>query len=446
MRSANWNELGELKVRMGLYTGEAELDPLGDEYAVSHTKNRASRIMSAAHGGQILLSQETANLVLRGLPEEITMKDLGEDGKLIRAMALWVLAINKKNLGQNVWAHKLGHECLDISVALGDRFMIAESYEALMDTESDPVRVRHFAEKHLALRRELGDLDGQMIAHFFIATNEFWSGNLTQARLMCEEGKKIASLIKNRWGLVEGNLILGYIFRADVEADQAINHFQQALAVVEDTGEQGRIVRQLNALGCAYATKGEWPQAERNLRQAIQMARSNHLAFWEVISHINLAEAACIFDQIEVALTAFKAAQEVDRIGEHTFLDGLITYGNGKAALLRGDLQAAETSFQKALNVTAEAGNRSVMKYSLQALAVCAIQAGQVEQAVRLRGLIESRDWLLWPMSMPWLIPFDLDTLLAPARSALGDEEYARLYTDGQAMTLENPDEFIQLI
>jgi predicted ATPase/class 3 adenylate cyclase len=77
MGSAAWNELGELKVRIGLHTGEAELDPAGDEYTVSHTKNRAARIMSAAHGGQILLSQETADLVLRRLPEAVSLKDLG---------------------------------------------------------------------------------------------------------------------------------------------------------------------------------------------------------------------------------------------------------------------------------------------------------------------------------------------------------------------------------
>jgi class 3 adenylate cyclase len=78
LSNAVWNELGELKVRMGLHTGEAELDPGGDEYTVSHTKNRVARIMSVAHGGQILLSQETANLLLRGLPEDVFLKDLGE--------------------------------------------------------------------------------------------------------------------------------------------------------------------------------------------------------------------------------------------------------------------------------------------------------------------------------------------------------------------------------
>ena len=78
LESAPWNELGALKVRMGIHTGEAELDPGGDEYAVSHTKNRVSRIMSAGHGGQILLSQECADLVMRSLPEGVALKDMGE--------------------------------------------------------------------------------------------------------------------------------------------------------------------------------------------------------------------------------------------------------------------------------------------------------------------------------------------------------------------------------
>jgi predicted ATPase/tetratricopeptide (TPR) repeat protein len=63
-------------VRMGLHTGPAE--PVGDDYAVSHTLNRAARVTAAGYGGQVLLSQETAELVRRALPEGVTLKDLGE--------------------------------------------------------------------------------------------------------------------------------------------------------------------------------------------------------------------------------------------------------------------------------------------------------------------------------------------------------------------------------
>ncbi len=78
LRDAHWEPTGPLKVRMGLYTGPAELDTRGDApYQVSHTLNRVARVLSAGYGGQILLSQEAADLVERNLPEGVLLKDLG---------------------------------------------------------------------------------------------------------------------------------------------------------------------------------------------------------------------------------------------------------------------------------------------------------------------------------------------------------------------------------
>jgi predicted ATPase/class 3 adenylate cyclase len=65
----------EMRVRMGLHSGEAVLG--GDSY-VGVDVHRAARIMSAAHGGQIVVSASTNELAGRGLPEGIQLRDLGE--------------------------------------------------------------------------------------------------------------------------------------------------------------------------------------------------------------------------------------------------------------------------------------------------------------------------------------------------------------------------------
>jgi predicted ATPase/class 3 adenylate cyclase len=64
-----------LRVRMGFHTGEAELRE-GDYYG--QTLNRTARIMSVAHGGQILLSGITSEIVRDHLPANISLFDLGE--------------------------------------------------------------------------------------------------------------------------------------------------------------------------------------------------------------------------------------------------------------------------------------------------------------------------------------------------------------------------------
>jgi len=64
-----------LKVRMGLHTGVAELRD-GDYFGRS--LNRAARIMSAAHGGQVLVSAATAELVRGHLPAGVTLREMGE--------------------------------------------------------------------------------------------------------------------------------------------------------------------------------------------------------------------------------------------------------------------------------------------------------------------------------------------------------------------------------
>ncbi len=65
----------QIRVRMGLHTGEAELRE-SDYYG--QALNRAARILSIGHGGQILLSSLTGELAREHLPAGVSLLDLGE--------------------------------------------------------------------------------------------------------------------------------------------------------------------------------------------------------------------------------------------------------------------------------------------------------------------------------------------------------------------------------
>ena len=71
----SWPQGVTLRVRMGLHTGEPSRVTEG---YVGLDVHRAARIMSAAHGGQVLLSQTTRDLLPEDGVEGVSLRDLGE--------------------------------------------------------------------------------------------------------------------------------------------------------------------------------------------------------------------------------------------------------------------------------------------------------------------------------------------------------------------------------
>lgn len=75
MYSEPWSQECHIKVRMALHTGVAEER---DNDYFGAPVNRVARLLSAGHGGQILLSQTTQALVAESLPDSAELVDMGQ--------------------------------------------------------------------------------------------------------------------------------------------------------------------------------------------------------------------------------------------------------------------------------------------------------------------------------------------------------------------------------
>ncbi|HRQ21904.1 MAG TPA: adenylate/guanylate cyclase domain-containing protein, partial [Anaerolineales bacterium] len=76
LTSEAWGE-AVIKVRMGIHTGEAELKE-DSQYNGYMTMSRTQRLMSAGHGGQVLVSLSSEELIRDDPPTDIELRDLGE--------------------------------------------------------------------------------------------------------------------------------------------------------------------------------------------------------------------------------------------------------------------------------------------------------------------------------------------------------------------------------
>jgi hypothetical protein len=75
IQSEDWGALAPVRVRVALHTGVAEARD--DDY-FGQPLNRVARLLSAANGGQVLLTLAAQELVADDLPEDVTLRDLGE--------------------------------------------------------------------------------------------------------------------------------------------------------------------------------------------------------------------------------------------------------------------------------------------------------------------------------------------------------------------------------
>ena len=79
LQNESWTP-APIKVRIGIHTGTAQLEDNsnGSSYSGYATLALTQRIMSAGHGGQILLSQSVFDLVQERLPNDVQLIDMGE--------------------------------------------------------------------------------------------------------------------------------------------------------------------------------------------------------------------------------------------------------------------------------------------------------------------------------------------------------------------------------
>jgi predicted ATPase/class 3 adenylate cyclase len=95
----NWRTAAPLKARIGLHTAEAVI--VDDSGYASLPINRCSRLMSAAHGGQIVISGATEALVRDQLPANTELIDLGEHRLRDLGSPIRVFQLSRVGLGQD---------------------------------------------------------------------------------------------------------------------------------------------------------------------------------------------------------------------------------------------------------------------------------------------------------------------------------------------------------
>jgi tetratricopeptide (TPR) repeat protein len=356
---------------------------------------------------------------------------LGEDGKQAKVLALHALGMVE---------HQTAYfeQGLALAEELGDKHMMAECLLRMATIKDERGKDKQYVERHLQLRDELGDLDGMMIGSFFMADYYFYVGDREEARHLIEKALHLAKRVRNRWGTHMGCYNLGLVLTNNRDYRKGFELLGEALNITEELGEPNFLVIVLNALAYAYEDQGDWETAIQYYDRGVHTAGEIGDVGQEFITRYHLAEAAWKHEKHDVSTRNYNWIVELGNRWEEGFFADMALYCQGKLAWMRGDTAAAGQCFRQALQKLLIRQQDVQVHQILESLAFLEVQKAAL--AARLHGALDRGqisystifDFWEWCHTR-----YCREELLLPARNALGEAEYDRLYEEGKSLTLE---------
>ncbi len=227
--------------------------------------------------------------------------------------------------------------------------------------------------------RHAGDLAGQAQALHYIATIGILKGDLTRAMTQLQDADALARQADDsaKLGGILGEMAaINYLLG---DYDKALNQYMEAVRLAPNPWRKGMM---LGNIGSIHEYQGNLDLAVPALEEALQLMQQtgDHRTETQVLQ--SLGEALCELDQCEKGMLyldqAIAAAQEFDIPMSEAYAREI----KGQVLLRRGELTAAAASFEQAALLAEEIDYFDILEMSLLGQAKVARAEGNADQAL----------------------------------------------------------------
>ncbi len=202
-----------------------------------------------------------------------------------------------------------------------------------------------------------------------------------EARILFNEAETIAQQ-NNYWsGLALALKYKAISFDVQGSANEAIEHYLQALPILEKLNDTLGVARIKNNIGIAYKNLNDYPSAARYYRESIQLKRLTHDRRGEANGYNNLGELEIIQRQYDKALPYFIHAYSIlDSLNDVTGLSTTLS-NLGDMYLRMGDYKKSLEYTLRAKKIEEKENNNINLSASFLQLARVYYRIGKLTHA-----------------------------------------------------------------
>jgi DNA-binding CsgD family transcriptional regulator/tetratricopeptide (TPR) repeat protein len=269
---------------------------------------------------------------------------------------------------------------------------------ALAFFHSDFLEARLLLEESVSIGREVGAEGKRNLAHALMVLGHMvlLQGNLSAARELAEESRRLFQEVREAWGLAMALSLLGEATVKQGDPVAARSFLEESVALFRVVGDRQRLVLPIDALGLVALQQGDYDGARARFEEALSLARQT---------------------------------------GDEPFIaDALARLGT--VALRGGDYQQSAGLYQQSLALNRVLGNRDGIAEDLAGLAEVARLAGQPERAAQLLGTVEAVHEAR-NISLTALRRTEYDRTVEGILAHLDDAAFEEARARGRAMPLE---------
>ncbi len=265
------------------------------------------------------------------------------------------------------------------------------------------------------------------------------AGQYSAARFHLEEGLETNRQLNDQLGCANLLTALGVLAMMEGDYDQARAVLQESLRLFDEAGERGTwngAANTLLNLGRLYTIVDDYSEARKILDKALTHYRRMKRTPGICSTIASLGELALAQGEYQRATALIEESLKI-AMDTETFAAAAHHMAQlGLIALTQGEPERAAMLFRDCLAFSTANATASGVAYSLDGVGMVAASQAPMRQAPRLFGAAEairqSNCIPLWPTDRR-----HYDCYVAAARASLGEEEFARSWAEGRALTLD---------